>query len=99
TPDGRALRASVVGTDAETDLALLTVQARRGRDDDQEDLEPAELGAADDLKVGQGVVAVGVASGDHRWASDGVVSALDRLVVTMAGTPLAGLVETDIEPG
>jgi len=93
TPDGRVLDAMVAGLDPETDLALLTVQTRQGRD-----LTPAELGSTESLVVGQSVVAFGMTGGDHRWASPGVVSALDRLATTPAGVTMAGLVEIDVEP-
>jgi putative serine protease PepD len=97
TNNGRVLGAVVVGYDLETDLALLDVQiAARDRDDS---LSPARLGTADALKVGQTVVAVGMAGGNHRWASRGVVSALGRTAATPSGRLLAGLVETDIDPG
>jgi putative serine protease PepD len=96
TNDGRVLTATVVGYDLETDLALLEVD---GGTDDHDALTPARLGTADALKVGQTVVAVGMAGGNHRWASRGVVSALGRVAASPSGAALAGLVETDIDPG
>jgi putative serine protease PepD len=89
--DGRVLDAEVVGVDADTDVALLRV--REG------DLPPARLGEADELSVGQSVFGLGIAGGDHRWVGRGIVSSLDRMVPTMTGGVLAGLVETDLRPG
>ncbi|MEX0663434.1 MAG: trypsin-like peptidase domain-containing protein [Acidimicrobiia bacterium] len=89
-----ALEATVKGVDLETDLALLIVDTRQGRN-----LPPAVLGSTDDLAVGQGVVAIGMTGGDHRWARPGVVSAQSRLVTTSSGVVMAGLLETDLEPG
>lgn len=91
TPEGRALRATVAGLDPETDLALVIVEPRQGRD-----LTPAELGSAETLVVGQSVVALGMTGGGHHWTSPGVVSALDRLTTSTAGVTMAGLVETNI---
>lgn len=85
---GRVLDADVVGTDPDTDLALLRVKGG--------ELSPARFGSARELVVGEDIVAVGIAGGDHRWVSTGIVSALDRMTVTGAGRVLAGLVETNV---
>jgi S1-C subfamily serine protease len=68
--DGRELDFSVVGADALSDLAV--IRTERG------ELEPAELGNADDLQVGQLVVAIGNPLGFAGSISAGVVSALGR---------------------
>lgn len=94
TPDGRVLDATIAGTDADTDLALLMVQTRHDGH-----LTAARLGATDPLVVGQPVVALGITGGDHRWAGPGVVSALGRLATSTSGVVMAGLVETDVTPG
>jgi len=94
TPDGRVLDATISGTDADTDLALLLVETRGDAH-----LTPAELGATDPLVVGQAVIALGIASGDHRWAGPGVVNAVNRLATSTSGVAMAGLVETDVNPG
>jgi putative serine protease PepD len=89
--DGRVLTATVLGIDTSTDLALLDVP--------DGGLGAAPLGSSDDLDVGQMVVGVGVVGGDHRWAGQGLVSSIGRLVTTTSGIVMAGLVETDLEPG
>ncbi len=95
TPEGRVLEATIAGVDTDTDLALLVVRTRRG-----DDLTPARLSAADPLVVGQPVVALGLIGGDHQWVGQGVVSALDRLAMNpSSGVVMAGLVETDVQPG
>ncbi|MHC4774291.1 MAG: S1C family serine protease, partial [Planctomycetota bacterium] len=48
---GREYEAQVVGTDAETDLAVIKIDARG--------LEPARFGDSDAIEVGQWVLAVG----------------------------------------
>ena len=99
TADGRVLDAKVLGSDPATDLALLSIDTRGARDREKRELVPARLGSSDDLAIGQTIVALGIVSGDHRWVSRGVVSALDRLVAMPSGLVLAGLVETDVDPG
>ena len=68
--DGRELRFEVVGSDPLSDLAV--VRAQDG------DLEQAELGNADELRVGQLVVALGNPHGFAGSITAGVVSALGR---------------------
>jgi S1-C subfamily serine protease len=71
-PDNRQLDAKLIGTDPQTDLAVIQVQANN--------LPTVPLGNSSDLKVGQWVVAVGNALGlpGGPTVTAGVVSALDR---------------------
>ncbi|MCA3016925.1 MAG: trypsin-like peptidase domain-containing protein [Myxococcaceae bacterium] len=71
--DGRAFGASVVGRDAETDLALLRL-------DGAADLPTVTLGDSDQLEVGDWVVAIGNPFGLDTSVTHGLVSARERII-------------------
>jgi S1-C subfamily serine protease len=74
--DGTVYRATVVGTDQYSDLAVLRVQ-----DDVPTDkLKPLPLGNSSSLRVGQEVVAIGNPFGLSGSMTEGIVSGLNRLI-------------------
>lgn len=68
--DGRIIEAELLGSDPETDLALLKINAK--------DLPVIELGDSDSLKVGQTVLAIGNPFEVGQTVTAGIVSALGR---------------------
>ncbi len=68
--DGRITRASVVGRDAESDLAVLKV--------DLEDLPAAKFATPGALQVGDIVLAIGNPYGYSQTVTSGIISALQR---------------------
>jgi 2-alkenal reductase len=92
---------NVVGTDLDSDLAVVKVDAPA------EQLKPVALGNSDELKVGQSVVAIGNPFGLNGTMTLGIVSALGRTSesahTTADGTffTAGDLIQTDaaINPG
>ena len=70
--DDTILEAKLVGADAQADVAVLKVEA--------EGLSPAEFGDSDQLQCGEMVVAIGDPLGYRTSITQGIVSALDRIV-------------------
>ncbi|HEX2148323.1 MAG TPA: trypsin-like peptidase domain-containing protein, partial [Pseudorhizobium sp.] len=68
--DGRQLAAELIGSDEETDIALLRVEP--------DDLSAIAIGDSDNLKVGDYVVAIGNPFGLGQTVTSGIVSALGR---------------------
>jgi S1-C subfamily serine protease len=87
--DGRELSFTVLGRDPLSDLAIL--RAEDGG------LTPAQLGDADDLRVGQLVVAIGNPHGLEGSVTAGVVSALGRALPAPAGRRAARVIENVIQ--
>ena len=94
-PDGRTFDAQVVGTDAQTDLAVLKIDASN--------LPTVPLGDSSALRVGEWVVAIGnaLALEGGPTVTAGVVGALGRDVEAPSGATLYDLIQTDaaINPG
>jgi putative serine protease PepD len=93
--DGTERQAALVGSSPDDDIAVIQI-------DGAEDLEPAELGSSDDLRVGDEVIAIGNALnlGSEPTVTRGIVSATDR-DLSAEGVQLEGLIQTDaaINPG
>lgn len=90
---GEEFRARVVGTDPSTDVALLELQ------NPPADLKPLDLGSAEDLEIGDLVVAIGSPFGLEGTVTAGIVSALDRELTAPDGFTIDGAVQTDADDG
>lgn len=94
--DGRRLKAKLIGSDSETDLAILQVNAQN--------LKSLPIGDSDQLQVGDFVVAIGNpfglnSFGNSQSATFGIVSALKRSDLNIEG--VENFIQTDaaINPG
>lgn len=93
----------VIGTDIDSDLAVIVVDAP------SEELHPLPLGDADQIQVGQTVIAIGNPFGLYGTMTMGIISSLGRTLDSLRQAPGAGgffftagdLIQTDaaINPG
>jgi serine protease DegQ len=89
--DGREVRAEVVGTDPETDLAVLRIQLDR--------LPAITLGRTENLQIGDTVMAIGNPFNVGQTVTSGIVSALGRQGLGLS--TFESFIQTDaaINPG
>jgi S1-C subfamily serine protease len=94
--DGYEARAEIVGTDVDSDLAVIKV------DDLPDNVSPLVVGNSDDVDVGEWVIAIGNPFGQQSSMTVGIVSAVGRMLPT-GTTPFSipQAIQTDaaINPG
>ena len=87
--NGATYRATVVGSDPSTDVAVLKVDAPASM------LHPLTLGDSDSVQVGQAVVAIGSPFGLEETVTAGIVSALHREMSAPNNFTIADSIQTD----
>jgi S1-C subfamily serine protease len=83
------VRATIVGVDPSTDLAVLKINAQVRA------LTPLPLGDSDSVRVGDAVVAIGNPFGLERTVTAGIVSALQREITAPNGYTIDKVIQTD----
>jgi S1-C subfamily serine protease len=83
------LKATLIGSDPSTDIALLKVDASPSA------LTPLTLANSDNVEVGDAVVAIGNPFGLERTVTTGIVSALQRAVQAPNGYTIDHVIQTD----
>jgi S1-C subfamily serine protease len=93
--DQTTLKARYVGGSQDKDLAVLRVEAPRGR------LKPLPIGTSRDLAVGQRTFAIGNPFGLDQTLTTGIVSALGREIRSQNDRAIRDVIQTDaaINPG
>jgi S1-C subfamily serine protease len=93
--EGQMYPAEVVGTEPNSDLALLKVEAPAAQ------LHPLKLGDSSKMEVGDPVVAIGNPFDLQRTVTSGIVSALQREIQAPDGVTIDNVIQTDaaINPG
>lgn len=89
--DNREFKARIIGTDKDTDLAVIKIEAP--------DLCPIKVASSDDLKIGEWVLAIGNPYGLTSTVTAGIVSAKARSLHSQ--NPVESFIQTDaaINPG
>jgi putative serine protease PepD len=87
--DGSQYKATVVGSDPSSDLAVVKVDAPASK------LHPLSLGDSGALQVGDGVIAIGSPFGLDETVTSGIVSALNRSISSSNSFTIAGAIQTD----
>ena len=78
--DKKTVKATIKGTDADSDLAVISIDLKDIDSDTLDAIAVAVLGDSDDLQVGEQVVAIGNALGYGQSVTVGYISALNREV-------------------
>ncbi len=87
--DGSTYKATIVGADTSTDVAVIHVDAPASK------LHPLTLGDSSKVAVGDGVVAIGNPFGLDGTVTSGIVSAVNREIAAPDNSPIVGAIQTD----
>ena len=93
--DNETVDAQLKGTDPENDLAVIVVEMDDLTDDTKAAIKVATLGVSDELKIGEPAIAIGNALGYGQSVTTGVISALNREIMTEDGSTSGALIQTD----
>jgi putative serine protease PepD len=88
-PDGKTAKATLVGTDKSTDIAVIKVTGQAS------ELHPLTLGDSSTVQPGQAVAAIGSPFGLPGTMTAGIVSATGRTIQAPNNFSIAGAIQTD----
>jgi putative serine protease PepD len=87
--DGKSVKATLVGTDPSTDVAVVKVNVAAS------ELHPLTFGSSSAVQVGQSVAAIGSPFGLPETLTSGIVSALNRTITAPNNYSISGAIQTD----
>ena len=87
--DGKSVKATLVGTDPSTDVAVIKVNVAAS------DLHPLTFASSSAVEVGQPVAAIGSPFGLPETLTSGIVSAVNRTITAPNNYSISGAIQTD----
>jgi S1-C subfamily serine protease len=92
--DGNRVRATIVGTDPDSDVGLVKIDPSQlyGR---ASKVDPLPFGSTSELRVGDPVAAIGSPFGEEQSLSTGVVSATNRDIESLTNFAIGNAIQTD----
>ena len=87
--DGKTVKATLVGTDPSTDVAVIKVNVA------DSELHPLTFASSAAVQVGQAVAAIGSPFGLPETLTSGIVSALNRTISAPNNYSISGAIQTD----
>lgn len=91
--NNKSVDATIKGTSSSKDIAVISIPIKNIDDETLKSIKIATLGSSDELKVGEGVIAIGNALGYGQSVTTGVISALNREVTIDNNT--TNMIQTD----
>jgi putative serine protease PepD len=86
---GKSVKATLVGTDPSTDIAVIKVNVAAS------ELHPLTFGSSSAVQVGQPVAAIGSPFGLPETLTAGIVSAVNRTITAPNNYSISGAIQTD----
>jgi putative serine protease PepD len=86
---GKTVKATLVGTDPSTDIAVIKVNVAAS------ELHPLSFGSSSAVQVGQPVAAIGSPFGLPETLTSGIVSAVNRTITAPNNYSISGAIQTD----
>ena len=87
--NGKTVKATLVGTDPSTDIAVIKVNVAAS------ELHPLTFGSSSAVQVGQPVAAIGSPFGLPETLTSGIVSAVNRTITAPNNYSISGSIQTD----
>lgn len=97
--DTETVDAAIKGTDANKDLAIISVAKKDIKPETLEKIKIAKIGNSDNIRIGERVLAIGNALGIGQSVTSGIISAKDREIDGIENSEKLIQIDAAINPG